>query len=135
MFGMVLIAAVTIAQSSAGCKGADPAISSVRVQSTTPSGALNLYHLSGTVTNLGKTKQASNVLQFVDIFYNSVKVDAKGVPPLAPGQHYTFGYDYKRSVDARTGTSHFRFQLDFKQPSSPGAQNCNPSNDVFRLDV
>src|SRR5271166_1332897 len=120
MFAMVLLAA-TIAQSSAGCAGADPAITSVSVPSTTQSGALNVYHLTATVTNLGKTKQAPDVLQFVDIYYNGDKVDAKGIPPLAPGQHYSFGYDFKRSVDAHEGTSHFRFQLDFKRPAPPGA--------------
>lgn len=135
MLALIFFAAATIAQASTGCAGADPAIASVSVKSTTPSGDVNLYHLAGTVTNLGQKKQASNVLQFVDIFYNGTKVDAKSVPPLAPGRHYTFGYDFKRAIDAREGTSHFRFQLDFKQPNPPGAQNCNSGNDSFRLDV
>ena len=87
------------------------------------------------VTNLGSKKQATNVLQFVDVYLNGTKVDSRGIPPLAAGKSYTFGYDVKRASDAGEGTSHLRFQLDFRQPNPPGSQDCNPTNDVFRLNI
>jgi hypothetical protein len=135
MLAPLLLATALLAQNPSTCSGADPAIVSVVVQGMTPSGGLNVYHLKGTVTNLGHAKQSSDVLQFVDIFYDRNKVDAHGIPPLAPGQHYTFGYDFKRSSDAPDGSSHIRFQLDMRQPSAPGSQDCNLGNDRFVLNL
>jgi len=40
------------------------------VQNVTGNGSLSHYTLVGTVTNLGNQRQASNVLQFVDIYQN-----------------------------------------------------------------
>ena len=97
-------------------------------------GAINVYHLAGTVTNTGKRSQTSNVLQFVDIYVNDQKLDARGIPPLRRGQSYTFGFDFQRSSVAGDGTSLFRLQLDMRQPSG-SAQDCNSNNDTFRLRV
>ncbi|MBV8356030.1 MAG: hypothetical protein JO101_11960 [Candidatus Eremiobacteraeota bacterium] len=135
MIAVALLATLLVAQNTAGCAGADPAITSVKVAGMTPSGDTNIYHLSGTVTNLGSKKQASNVLQFVDVYLNGTKVDSRGVRPLAPGQSYTFGYDLKRASDAGMRTSHLRFQMNFRQPNPPGSEDCNPGNGVFRLNV
>ena len=128
-----LLATLLLAQNGV-CSGADPAITSVVVAGMTPSGALNTYHLKGTVANLGKTRQPSNTLQFVDIYYDTNKVDARSIPPLGPGEQHTFTYDFQRASDARANSSHFRFVLDFKQATSPtAAQDCSAANDVFRL--
>ncbi|HTX02642.1 MAG TPA: hypothetical protein VMD07_03090 [Candidatus Acidoferrales bacterium] len=131
----VLLGTLLLAQNTA-CSGADPAIVSVRVASSTVQAGNTIYHLTGIVQNVGKVKQASNVLQFVDIDIGGTgKVDSRGVPPLAPGQRYTFGYDFKRSSGAGLGSSRLHFKLDFRQPSPPGSQDCNPANDEFTLRV
>jgi len=124
----------TIALVPSGCRGPDPAIVSVAVKHVDQNGTVNVYHMRGTVTNAGKRAQTSNVLQFVDIYLHGEKVDSRGIPPLRPGQSYSFGYDFQRSSDAADGSSRFRFQIDMRQP--PGsAQDCNPSNDTFTLRV
>ena len=131
----VLLGTLLLAQNTA-CSGADPAIVSVRVASSSVQAGNTIYHLSGVVQNVGKAKQASNVLQFVDIDLGGTgKVDSRGIPPLAPGQQYTFGYDFKRSSDAGAGSSRLHFKLDFRQPSPPGSQDCNAANDEFTLRV
>ena len=111
-----LVSSNTIALSPPGCNGPDPAIVSVAVKNVDHNGAINVYHIRGTVTNAGKRAQTSNVLQFVDVYLNDQKTDARGVPPLRPGQSYTFGYDFQRSTDAGDGTSQLRFQLNMRQP-------------------
>jgi hypothetical protein len=127
----MLLAFNTVAQASSACNGPDPAIVSVGVKSVSHNGAVNVYHLSGTVTNLGTQRQSSNVLQFVDIYMNDLKVDARGVPPLRPGQSYTFGYDVQRSADSGDGTTLLRFQIDLRR----SAQDCNPGNDTYSLTI
>jgi hypothetical protein len=131
----VLLGTLLLAQNTA-CSGADPAITSVRVASSSQQAGNTIYHLSGVVQNVGRTKQAPNVLQFVDIDISGTgKVDSRGIPPLRPGQKYTFGYDFKRSSGAGDGSSHLHFKMDFRQPSPPGSQDCNPANDEFTLRV
>lgn len=132
----VVLGTMLLAQNAPACSGADPAILSVRVAGSSQQAGNTIYHLSGVVQNVGKAKQASNVLQFVDIDIGGTgKVDSRGIPPLAPGQKYTFGYDFKRSSDAGDGSSHLHFKLDFRQPSPPGSQDCNAGNDEFTLRV
>lgn len=98
----LVLAALTAAPA---CLGADPALISTAVKNVTNNGGLNHYHLSGTVTNVGSLKQASNTLQFVDVFLGrSQKVNSIGIPPLKPGQSYTFGWTYDRSAEAGEGT-------------------------------
>jgi hypothetical protein len=115
------------------CAGANPAIVSVGIANVVPTGELNTYHITGTVTNLGNQPQANNVLQLVDMYMVGEKLDAKGVPPLAPGQSYNFAFDYQRSRDAGNGSTHLRFQIDMHQPSPPGSEDCNPNNGTYTL--
>ena len=118
------------APASAACAGPDPAITSVAVKNVAQSGGMNRYTLAVTVTNDGSQAQAKDTLQFVDIYQvPGEKLDAKGVPPLQPGQAYTVTYDTMRASDAGNGTTHLRFQLDLKQPAS-GA-DCSAANDVY----
>jgi hypothetical protein len=95
------------------------------VQNVTSNGLTNQYHVVGTVTNLGSAAQASNTLQFVDIYVDRMKRDDRGIPPLAPGQSYTFGYTWVRAVNAGTGTTTTHFRMRIVQ-----GQDCNPANGV-----
>jgi hypothetical protein len=126
---------MTTAQTTGGCAGADPAIVSVAVKNVSSDGQVKTYHLGGRVVNLGARAQASNDLYFVDVYENGIKVDSRGIPPLHPGQAYTFGYDYKRNVAAANGSTRFRFVLDWRQPVPPGSQDCNLANGTFSLRV
>jgi CARDB protein len=119
----LLLALAPAAAPAANCAGADPAITSVIVKNVTTSGQVNTYHMIGTVTNLGSQGQPSNTLQFVDVYVNQVKRDDRGIPPLAPGQSYTFGYDWQRSTDAGAGTTTAHFVIRMVRGS-----DCNPSN-------
>jgi hypothetical protein len=134
ILSVFLVSSNAIALAPTGCNGADPAIVSVAVKNVSQNGPINVYHLAGTVTNVGNRNQTSNVLQFVNIYVNRQKLDSRGIPPLRRGQSYTFGYDFQRSHDAGDGSSSFRFQLDMRQPSG-SAQDCNANNDTFRLQV
>jgi hypothetical protein len=109
--------------SAASCAGADPAITSAVVKNVTSAGQLNTYHIVGTITNLGSADQPSNTLQFVDIYVDRQKRNDRGIPPLAPGQSYTFGFDWSRSGDAGPGTTTVRFRLRMVQGS-----DCDPAN-------
>jgi subtilase family serine protease len=130
----VLLLSNTTVAAATSCNGADPAIVAALVKGVTQNGGTNIYHLGGTVSNLGNRRQTSNVLQFVDVYLNGAKVDARGIPPLRPGQSYAFGYNFQRSADAGDGTSRLRFQLDMRQPAGTG-QDCNTGNDSFSLRV
>jgi hypothetical protein len=140
MFRTTALALLAFAQmlagaASAACVGADPAIASVSVKGVTQGGpgGVNRYNIAGTVVNMGSEGQASNVLQFVNIYENGDKLDSRGVPPLKAGQSYTFSYAVLRSADAGKGTGILSFRLDVRQPSPPGREDCNPSNDSFTL--
>jgi hypothetical protein len=115
------------------CAGANPTIVSVAVKNVTHDGALDTYHITGTVTNVGNQAQANNVLQFVDVYMAQQKLDAKSIPPLAAGKSYLFNYDYQRSPDAGAGSTHLRFQIEVREPSPAGSQDCNPSNAAYTL--
>ena len=129
----VLLAQLSVNAAAAGCAGADPAITSVRVQNVTGNGSVNHYTMVGRVTNLGNQRQASNVLQFVDIYQNGTRLEDRGVPPLAPGQSSTFSYVWQRASDAGKNTTTFDFRIRMTSPSPPGNQDCNPGNDTFSL--
>jgi hypothetical protein len=118
---LLLVAQTAAASASTACAGADPAIASVAVKNVNSEGGLNRYELSGTVVNMGRSAQTSNTSQFVDIYNGSAKLDAKGIPPLKPGQSYAFSYVSARSRDAGKGTTKLTFQLDVRQASS---QDC-----------
>ena len=109
--------------SAASCAGANPAITSAVVKNVTSAGQLNTYHMTGTVTNLGTAGQPSSTLQFVDIYVDGQKRNDRGIPPLAPGQSYNFGFDWSRSSDAGPGTTTVRFRIRMVSGS-----DCNPGN-------
>jgi len=123
----LLLIQLLAAAPSAACSGPNPGITSVAVKSVTPDGNLNRYELTGTVVNQGDAAQAKDTLQFVDIYLGEAgdKLDAKGIPPLAPGQSYTFSYSFVRSHDAGNGTTKLRFKMDM---GSSAAQKCGPEN-------
>jgi len=125
----LFIASLTAAPAAAACSGAAPSIASVAVKNMTIQGGLDAYELRGTVVNRGSSAQASGVMQFVDIYAGGIKLDSKGIPPLAAGQSYTFSYVSSRSRDAGDGTSKLTFQLD-PQPSS---QDCNAAGASYSV--
>ena len=134
LLALLGFALVEVAPAWAACAGADPAIASVAVKSVTEANGINHYTLAVTVTNDGSQAQAKDVLQFVDIYQvPGEKLDAKGVPPLQPGQSYTFTYVTMRSAEAGNGTTHLRFQLDLRQSSPGGAADCSGANDTSTL--
>jgi hypothetical protein len=120
---LAILALAPPAASAASCGGANPAITSVVVKNVTNSGSINTYHLMGTVTNLGSQAQPSNTLQFADIYIDGQKRNDRGIPPLAPGQTYNFGFDWSRSSDAGPGTTTVRFRIRMVQGS-----DCDPAN-------
>lgn len=107
----------------------------VAVKGSNTDGKVTNYTIAGTVANLGRRGQASNVLQFVDISENGIRRDAKSIPPLRPGKSFVFTYVYQRSSDAGSGTSNLNFQIRFRNPSPPGSANCNSSNDTAQLTI
>jgi hypothetical protein len=132
---LLALTLISTGVASAACAGADPAITSVSVKSVTQGGpgGVNRYNIAGTVVNVGTEGQLSNVLHFVNIYENGDKLDSRGVPPLRPGQSYTFSYAVLRSVDAGKGTGILSFRLNVGQSSVPGREDCNLSNDSFTL--
>jgi hypothetical protein len=126
---LILAAAVAFpaAAPAATCPGPDPAITSVSVKSVATSNALNHYTIVGTVTNVGAQKQASNVIQTIEILDGAQPVDAKGIPPLPVGHSVQFTYVWSRSADAGNGTTVFNFNL--KTPDV----DCGVANDHYRL--
>jgi hypothetical protein len=115
------------AAAAATCAGPDPAIASVSVKNVATSNALNHYTIVGAVTNVGGQRQASNVIQTIQIFDGAQQVDAKGIPPLSPGQSYQFTYVWPRAADAGNGTTVFNFKL--KTPDAA----CGTASDSYRL--
>ena len=125
--GYLALAIVALASSlptatTAACTGAKPAIVSARVTGTTPDGSLTRYEVTVAVKNAGSQNQSAKVLQSVAIVEDDVKVDQKGIPPLAAGQSYTFPYSFVRASDAGTGTTKLDLQLsgDSTACSGPG---------------
>jgi hypothetical protein len=118
---LLAVAATTAA--ALACAGPDPAITSVHVQSVHQTGQINTYSIVGTVTNEGSAAQPGNVLQFVDIYVDGVKVDAVGIPPLHLAQSYNFRYNWRRSTDAGPGTTIIGFMLNVRS-----GLDCNPAN-------
>jgi hypothetical protein len=137
MFATLLLA-LTVTQNQvaqAPCSGADPAITSVAVQSVNPDGDVNRYQLAVTVVNRGQDSQGGNVLQSVDIFQDGNKVGEKGLPPLKPGESYNFVYSFVRAADAGNNTTHLAFVLDMHQPSGISSQHCDAAGDRYMLRV
>ena len=133
MFRLVLSAAIVVATtgslSAATCAGSDPTIASVAVKNVTQTAGLNNYDIQGTVTNASGTAQPKNLLQSVDVYLGSEKLDAKSIPPLGPGQSATFDYTFQRSKDAGTGTTTLHFVVDLHNGAADCAANAH-TNDV-----
>jgi hypothetical protein len=91
-------------------------------------GGLNHYTLRGSVANVGSLAQASNTLQFVDIYKGKTKLDSRGVPPLRAGESYAFQYVSARSAQAGAQTTTLGFRMDVREPPNTGSQACNTSN-------
>ena len=127
LLGLLGLATTTVGW--AACNGADPKVTNVSVKDVSSDGNLNHYQITGTVVNLGSQAQPSNTLQFVDIFMDSDKVDTKGIPPLKPGESYTFTYVSKRSADAANGTTPMRFVIDEVNRST--YLDCDAAADSF----
>lgn len=125
---LLAIALIPVGAPAATCSGANPAITNVVVKNVTSNGLTNQYHLQGTVTNLGSQGQPSNTRQFVDIYVDRMKRDDRGIPPLAPGQSYTFGYTWVRNVNAGTGTTTAHFRIRMVQGT-----DCNSGNGTFSV--
>ena len=116
------------------CSGADPALAAVhpRLASSTPD--VNRYAIDVTVANVGRLKQPANVVQSVVMYRNDVKTDAKGIPPLRPGQSYTVTFAMERASGGDVNTTDLRFTLAFSKPL-PAALDCNRQNDSFSLEM
>lgn len=95
--------AIVLAQ-NATCSGTDLSVASARVVNVSRNNGLNHYTIAVSVKNMG-AGQPGNALQFVDVYKNGEKKDARGVPPLGSGQAYTFDYGYDRSSMAGTARS------------------------------
>lgn len=122
---LFLLSQSTPAWATSSCYGSNLALTSATVKGVTPAGALNQYQIGATVTNLGNAPEPNNTLQFVNMYQAEVgeKLDAKGVPPLMPGQSYTVTYTYQRSRDAGNGTTKLAFQLAPVQPACLATAN------------
>jgi hypothetical protein len=127
---LATITALLAMASGAGCPAADPAITKVTTSQAVTDNGINTYRLNVTVANLGNAGQPGNTLQSVAIYLDGQKKDVKGLPPLRPGQVYSFPYTVRRSADAAAGTTSVRFQLVKLQPA--GA-NCPGTNDSMRV--
>ncbi len=103
------------------------AVASARVVRVDRSGGINRYLIAVTATNRG-ANQPPNTLQFVDIYKNGEKKDAKGIPPLRTGTSYTFGYAFERSSEAGDGSTQLTFEPDVRS-----GDNCMSGTDGYRL--
>ena len=127
------LAILTATAPAATCDGVDLAITSVHVKGMSTTGKLNDYTIVGTMQNLGTRAQLGGTIQSVYISQYSIKLDSKGIPPLAPGQSYTFTYVWPRSTDAGKNTSTLDFRLYMQPPVPAGQEECNTANDHYSL--
>jgi len=114
---VLAVAEFPIGANAADCMAGSPEVATVSVARIDHTAHLNLYHVRVTVSNRGNESQAGNTLQFVDVTQYGNRLDDKGIPPLAPGQSYSWTYVWKRSADAGTGTTPLNFQYRPYQPS------------------
>jgi hypothetical protein len=131
---LILLAALTVVRSpaNAACSGPDPSIASVLLGHVSTNAGLATYRFNGSVVNAGNAAQASDVLQFVDVFQSGEKSNSIGIPPLRPHQSYAFSYSAQRSSDAGSGTTKLLFRLRMKSPAG-SSQDCSNGNDSFSL--
>jgi len=125
---LATLTALLAMASGATCSGADPAITNVRT-SQAADGEVNAYTLNITVANLGSSRQPGNTLQSVVIYLDGQKKDEKGLPPLGPGQNYSFPYVVHRNADAARGSTSVRLHLVQSQPAAA----CSDTNATKRI--
>lgn len=135
ILSLMLAGMPLIPTNAPSCNGADPAIMSAVLNSTTTTGHLNHYTIGITVQNMGTMKQASNLLQSVAVYQDGTKVDQKGLQPLARGGSEMVTYSFDRARSAAPRTTQLRFQLVFHGTAAPGNADCNLNNDAYRLRV
>jgi hypothetical protein len=85
---------------------------------------------AGSCVGPDPTIQASNTLQFADVYRGSTKLDSRGIPPLKAGQSYVFQYVGARSAQAGAQTTSLGLRMDVREPANTGSQSCNTSNGV-----
>lgn len=120
---LVALALAPLEAAAATCEGPNPAITAAKVIGVTNAGTENVYRLSGTVTNLGGSRQPTNTLQHVGIYYAGDRLDSRSIPPLLAGQSFTFTYDWQRALDAGPGTTTVEFRMNMRR-----GENCYPAN-------
>jgi hypothetical protein len=69
-----------------------------------------------TLSNKTSGVQASNTLQFIDIYHARQRLDAIGVPPLRAGGSYQAFYTFTRAADAGDGTTTLFLRMRMVQP-------------------
>jgi hypothetical protein len=116
----LLLIAPALQARAVTCSGSDPQIVGLSAKSEGASGSLVRFLITGSVVNRGAAAQASNLLQSVVIYDADDKLDTKSIPPLKPGQSFTFSYDSTRSAEAGAGSTILRFKLDPISPCSVG---------------
>ena len=131
-----LLAALSLpilAATSGAC--AAPTITNAVATQTGNNGDLNTYDVAITVKNNGAASEPSDVLQSVQVFQDTTKVDQKGTQPLAAGTTTTVHYTFTRSSEAQAGTTHLRFGLVLSDPHGTAMSTCNGAGEEYRLDV
>jgi len=131
-----LLAALSLpvlAMTSGACS--DPAITSAVATQVGNNGNLTTYDVAITVKNAGSAAEPASLLQSVQVFQDTTKVDQKGTPPLPAGGTATVHYRFQRSSEARRGSTHLRFQLVMTDPHGDPVTDCSTANDTYRIDV
>ncbi|MBV8638124.1 MAG: hypothetical protein JO322_08555 [Candidatus Eremiobacteraeota bacterium] len=93
-----------------------PSVATANVVNVTRDGNLSHYRVAINITNATGGTQASNTLQFVDIYHDRQKLDAIGIPPLHPNGSYKAYYTFTRSSDAGDGTTKLHLPIRMVQP-------------------
>ncbi len=129
LFASALVFAGSAGPAAAGCPS-DVAITSAKLKSIVPNGPVSLVNVAITVKNVGRLRQPGNTLQSVFIYQSEIKTSSKGIPPLAPGQTYSFIYSFQRSSEAPPHTTPLQLKLVV---ASPAGIECVSPNDFFSL--
>jgi hypothetical protein len=127
--------ALSAVLATSSCSGADPAIVSATSRLASNANQVERYTITVTVRNVGRMKQASNVLQYVAMYQNDVKTDTHGIRPLKPGQSYTVTFAIQRASETEAHSTHLRFELGFRSPTQAASADCNLQNNSYTLEV
>ena len=118
-FARILVAGAALALAAPAIAQAactSPIVTSARVVDVAHDSWLDHYDIAVTIANASSTPQPGNTMQFVSVFDAGSKLDARGIPPLAPGASYTTHYTFTRSADAGDGTTVLAFLVQMHQP-------------------